>query len=185
MMSTLISIQYSLIETRGMNTLLAATVIGPLWPNDAIWRRRYWSPPVPHICVSELGQHWFRQWLVVYSAPSHYLNQCWITVDWNLRNKLQWNFNQNTKLIIHENASGNIVCKMEPILFRGRRVNTGSDNVSCLAAPNHYLNQCSLTINMILRHLFQGNVFLNIQEINPQPYLKSQPHLPGDNELKC
>ena len=30
---------------------------------------------MPHICVSELGQHWFRLWLVAWSAPSHYLNQ--------------------------------------------------------------------------------------------------------------
>ena len=31
-------------------------------------------PLVPHICVSDLGQHWFRWWLVAYSPPSHYLN---------------------------------------------------------------------------------------------------------------
>ena len=36
--------------------------------------------------------------------PSHYLNQCWCIVNWNLRNKLKWNFNQNTILFIHENA---------------------------------------------------------------------------------
>ena len=24
-----------------------------------------------------INQHWFRQWLVACSAPSHYLNQCW------------------------------------------------------------------------------------------------------------
>ena len=49
-------------------------------------------PPVPHI----LGRHWFRYWLVAYSAPSRYLNQCWISVDFALRNKFKWNFNQNT-----------------------------------------------------------------------------------------
>ena len=32
-------------------------------------------PHVPHICVNELDQHCFKQWLVAYSAPSHYLNQ--------------------------------------------------------------------------------------------------------------
>ena len=31
-------------------------------------------PLVPHICVIESGQHWFRKWLVTYSASSHYLN---------------------------------------------------------------------------------------------------------------
>ena len=62
-------------------------------------------PLVPHICVSESDQHWFRQWLVAYSAPSHYLNQCQVIVNRTLKNELQWNFNQNTKLFIHENAS--------------------------------------------------------------------------------
>ena len=48
------------------------------------------SPLIPHICVSESVQHWFRSWLVAYSAPSYYLNQCWVIVNWAVRNKLQW-----------------------------------------------------------------------------------------------
>ena len=55
-------------------------------------------PLVPHICISELGQHWFRKWLVAYSAPSHYLNQCCLIVNWTI----QWNFNQNTKFFIYK-----------------------------------------------------------------------------------
>ena len=51
-------------------------------------------PIVPHICVSEFGQHWFRLCLVAYSAPSHCLNQCWVIVSWALGNRLQWHFNQ-------------------------------------------------------------------------------------------
>ena len=39
-------------------------------------------------------------------------------------NKLRWHFNQNTKLIIHENASENIVCEMVAILSSERWVNT-------------------------------------------------------------
>ena len=50
-------------------------------------------PPMPHICVSELGHHWFRWWLVACSALSHYLNQCWFTANWTLENKFQWNLN--------------------------------------------------------------------------------------------
>ena len=61
-------------------------------------------PLEPHICASESGQHWFRQWLVAYSAPSHYLKQCWVIVNWTLRNKLQWNFNQNIKRFIHKKS---------------------------------------------------------------------------------
>ena len=78
---------------------------------------------MPHICVSESGQQWFTQWLVAYSAPSHYLNQCWVIVNWTLRNKLQWNFNQTTKFFIHVNASENVVCEMAAILSRGWWVN--------------------------------------------------------------
>ena len=78
-------------------------------------------PLVPHICVGELGQHWFRWWLVAWSAPSHYLNQCWNIGNSNLRNKFQWNLTPNSHIVIHENASENIVCEMA-ILSRGRWV---------------------------------------------------------------
>ena len=79
-------------------------------------------PLVPHIYVSESGQHWFRQWLVAYSAPSQYLNKWRFIVNWTLRNKLQWNFNQDTKFFIHKNASENIVCEKATILSSGRYV---------------------------------------------------------------
>ena len=32
-------------------------------------------------------------------------NQCWVIVNWTIREKFQWNFNQNTKLFIQKNAS--------------------------------------------------------------------------------
>ena len=53
---------------------------------------------MPHICVDELGQHCFIQWLVAYSAPTHYLNQFWVIVNWILRKKLLWNLNQSTNV---------------------------------------------------------------------------------------
>ena len=67
-------------------------------------------PIVPHICVSELGQHWFRWWLVAWSAPSHYLNQCWNIVNGTLGNKLQWKLDRN------KNAIEKVVCEMSAIL---------------------------------------------------------------------
>ena len=51
-------------------------------------------------------------------APSHYLNQCWNIVNWNLRNKLQWNFNRNSNIFIQEYALDNVVCEMASILSR-------------------------------------------------------------------
>ena len=32
-------------------------------------------PLMPHVCVTALGRYWFGLWLVVFSVPSHYLNQ--------------------------------------------------------------------------------------------------------------
>ena len=49
-------------------------------------------------------------------------------VNWTLRNKLQWNFNENTKLFIQENASENIICEKVVILSKGRWVKMGNQN---------------------------------------------------------
>ena len=60
--------------------------------------------------------------LVADSAPSHFLNQCWIFVNWALRNKLQWNSIQITEVFINKNAFENILYEMVAILSRGRWV---------------------------------------------------------------
>ena len=78
---------------------------------------------MPHICVSESGQHWLRWLFVAHSAPSHFLKQCCMIANGTLRNKLQWNFDQNTKHLLCENTSGNIVYEMATILSRERCVN--------------------------------------------------------------
>ena len=91
--------------TQGNNNLHFITVLGIVLTH--LTRLR-------HICVSASVQ------LVAYSAPRHYSSQCWLFINWTLGNKLQWHFNQNTKLVIHENASENIVCEMAATLSRGR-----------------------------------------------------------------
>ena len=45
---------------------------------------------------------------VMPSAPSLYLNQRWLIINRPLRNKMQWNSNQNTKRFNHENQFENI-----------------------------------------------------------------------------
>ena len=66
-----------------------------------------WSR-VTHICISKLDHHWFTWWLVACLAPtctttnptlltfclapSHYLCNCWLVVNWTLRYK---NFSKN------------------------------------------------------------------------------------------
>ena len=54
-------------------------------------------------------------WLVAWTAPSHYLNQCWNIVNWTLGNKLRENFNRNSNIFIQENAFENVVCEMASI----------------------------------------------------------------------
>ena len=73
---------------------------------------------VTHICVSKLGHHCFRWWLVVCSVSSHHLNQCSNIVNWTLRNKLLWNLNRNSCIFTQENASENVVWKMAAMMSR-------------------------------------------------------------------
>ena len=102
----------------GHNELLSKWFLNSLRPSDA-YMRQY------------TNHHWFREWLVAWSAPSHYLNQSWNIVNWTLRNKLQWNFNHNSYIFIDENAFENVVWKMAAI-FLGlnllKRVIFYSDN---------------------------------------------------------
>ena len=85
--------------------------VNSLRPGDAYMRQK-------------TSQHCFRQWLVAWPAPSHYLNQYWDIVNWTLRNKLQWNFNRNSYIFIQENAFQNVVWKMAAILSRPQCVKT-------------------------------------------------------------
>ena len=62
-------------------------------------------------------------WLDAWSAPSHYLNQCWNIVNWTLGNKLQWKPNRNLYIFIQENAFENIVWEMVAVLSRPQCVN--------------------------------------------------------------
>ena len=64
------------------------------------------------------NQHWFRYWLVAWSAPSHYQNQCWNIVNETLRNKLQWIFSHNSNIFIQENAFESVVCEKAAFLSR-------------------------------------------------------------------
>ena len=46
------------------------------------------------------------------------MNQCWNIVNCTLRNKLQWNLNRNSCILIQEDAFENAVWKMAAILSR-------------------------------------------------------------------
>ena len=62
--------------------------------SGCLLKQWYWPsvllhlPLVPHICVAELGRHWFWWWLVACLATSHYLNKWWLFIYHNPRDRL-------------------------------------------------------------------------------------------------
>ena len=63
------------------------------------------------------------QWVDKHcTKPSHYLNQCWLIVNWTPGNKFQWNLNRNPIIFIKENAFENVVCQNGGHFVRGRWV---------------------------------------------------------------
>ena len=60
---------------------------------------------------------------ITWTAPSHYLNQCWNIVNSNLRNKLQWYLQRSSYFFIQGKAFENVVCEMVEILSRPQCVN--------------------------------------------------------------
>ena len=66
-----------------------------------------------HIPDPLLSEFTNKRWRIECSAPSHYLNQCRLTIDWNPRNKIQWYSNQNEAVFIREkNSCKNVANKM-------------------------------------------------------------------------
>ena len=111
--------------------------VNSLWPSDAIWQRE---------SRSTLAQVMAR----CLTAPSHYLNQCWLII-----NKVQWNssegnFTKDTSAINHWNEFQNYLSK---VLFkspRGQCVNVfgdGTDETFTTASKlNHHIMIISLQI---------------------------------------
>ena len=91
--------------------------------NPCMWTRYNSLRPSDAYMLQWTNHHWFRLWLVVWTAPSHYLKQSWIIVNWTLMNKRQWNFNRNSNILIHKNALEHVVCEMASILSRPQCVN--------------------------------------------------------------
>ena len=85
-------------------------------------------PRPPHTPTPFPSAAYLRQWigsaLVQKMAcrlfgVNPFLNQLWVIVNCTLKNKIQWNFDQNTKNVIFENASENVVWEMAAILTGG------------------------------------------------------------------
>ena len=71
-----------------------------------------------HICVSKQSVIASDNGLSPGRRQSHYRNQCWNTVNSNLRNTFQWNLERNSNIFIQENVFESVVCEMASILSR-------------------------------------------------------------------
>ena len=93
-----------------MVVMLKPQYVNSLWPSDAIWWHRSGSTlaQVMACCLT---------------APSHYLNQCWLII-----NEVQWhsylsNFTTNASTISHWNLFEKCMSKISFKSFRGHWVN--------------------------------------------------------------
>ena len=75
---------------------------------------------------------------LVHAKPLSDLTQCWNTVNWTHRNKLQWNFTQNSFILIYKNPFENIVRRIAAILSRPQCVKIH------LLAFNNFISESSL-----------------------------------------
>ena len=56
---------------------------------------------------------WWRHHGLSPAQPNHYLDQCWLVVNWTVGDFVEMKF----KIFIQENASENMFCKITTILF--------------------------------------------------------------------
>ena len=64
--------------------------------------------------------NWFRQRLVAWSVPSHYLDQCWDIIDLTLGTNFGEILTEIKYISIQENAFENVVCEMAGISSRSQ-----------------------------------------------------------------
>ena len=108
---------------------VCTTINGNSSPHCAAYMRRWIGSALLQIMVCRLfgtkplSEQTFRSSQVLSPGPLVYMNN------------LQWNFNQNWKLFIHENASEYIVCEMAAIL-------SGGGGGNCLTVEMHFQYSC-------------------------------------------
>ena len=65
-----------------------------------LWLSTHWAPSDAYnIYVRKLSHYWFRY---CFALISHYLQQCRFINNWDPRNKLQWNFDENITTFMQE-----------------------------------------------------------------------------------
>ena len=124
------------------------------------------------ICITSLGHHWFRWWLVACLVPSHYLNQCCIIVNWTHSNKLQSNCFRNSYIFIQANEI-EYVWEMSAILSWPQCVNwTIVDQLGSVSSKYHPRPMSQEMLKMSIHKMSLKNTLV-----------KLHPQLSGANEL--
>ena len=106
---------------------------------------------MPHICISKSSQ----RWLVTYSAPSHYLDQCWVIVNWIFGNDLPWNFDLSFTKIHLEISS----LKRRPFCQGGRGEGLIQILFTAVSCVPWLLRQDKFTTKHTIEYLCLGTIF--------------------------
>ena len=116
------------------------------------WRsfETHWGR-VPHICVSKLtiigsDTGLSPAWL----TPSHYLNQCWNSVNSDLRNKLQWNLKRNSYIFTQAKAFENVFFELTVILSRGWGWMSKCLSSNTLLINSLAIGRCSCNLELVI-----------------------------------
>ena len=129
-------------------------------------------PLVPHICVNDLGHHWFRKWLVACSASSHYLNQCWLIVNWAPGNIFQWNLNRNSIIFIQENENENVISQNGGHFVQEEMQDTDTTHTRIDLDPRHWVNT---TLRILTVYWWDVS----------QPFAMTLSKYPGAGKCRC
>ena len=101
------------------------------------------------------------------TAPSHYLSQYWLNVNWTLRNKLHWYFKRHSIIFIEENTFENVVCDFPAKLSRGRWVNAVKGK--CRRRMDVCINRMKMNMGVMARWS-SGKIIL-VNHRNYVPFL--------------
>ena len=94
-----------------------------------------------HIGNPPIEDVWRTYARVNSSLPWHYLNRCWLTINWTIRNKSQWHLYRTLNIVFQENAFENAVCEMSVILSQCvKRYSSGSQSYADPSANEIILN---------------------------------------------
>ena len=108
------------------------------------------------------SHHRFRQWLVVWSMPSHYLNQWWNIVNWTLKKKLKF---QSNFIYFHsrgciwicrpQNGGQFVSASMRQITFPFITTNHIHSSHDVLRTPRLLVNMvvCVCMVALLITHL--------------------------------